>query len=163
MAKKRRKKSERQQLTADLDKACGYWVKLRDAWHMEDDEGREIAYNKCATCGRIKKAIGQYGLQWGHYQLRKYWSVRWDERNASPQCGYCNGPCDGEQVIHGREIDKKWGKGTALELEKKARDGSNEKLSIPEMKELLDHYIKQLKKIGYEYKRKRVYRIGNGT
>ena len=58
------------------------------------------------------------GVQCGHFISRSKKAVRWDERNAKPQCYRCNCARYGEQYIFG----KKLGNQVTEELFIKARE-----------------------------------------
>lgn len=88
-----------------LDKVFSEYIRLRDA------NSQGICW--CITCGRP--------FRWndgdaGHYVQRDRLATRYDEKNVNAQCKYCNRFRSGEQYIHGTEIDKKYGEGTAQKL-----------------------------------------------
>ena len=88
-----------------LDKIFSEYIRLRDA----NPQG--VCF--CVTCGRV--------FHWqsgdaGHYVQRDRLATRYDEKNVHAQCKYCNRFRSGEQSIHGMEIDKKYGEGTAAKL-----------------------------------------------
>ena len=103
---KRCRKDSKKGLIQILDRVFSEYVRLRDA----NDQG----YSICITCWRW--------LPWkqghaGHYVTRNYLSTRWNEKNVNFQCFICNCTKGGEQGLHGIAIDKKYGKGTAEELQ----------------------------------------------
>lgn len=88
-----------------LDKIFSEYIRLRDA------NRQGICF--CITCGRP--------FYWkngdaGHYVQRDRLATRYDEKNVNAQCKYCNRFRSGEQYIHGVEIDKKYGNGTAQRI-----------------------------------------------
>ena len=68
----------RKWLIRTLDKEFAVFIKKRDTSN---------GWGSCCTCGK-RKRISE--LQCGHYISRRYFSVRWDERNAAAQCAGCN-------------------------------------------------------------------------
>jgi len=98
-------------LKKELDKWFSLFIRLRDA----TDEG----LCQCFTCGSVK--YYNKGMQCGHFQSRRFLSTRFDEENCQPQCVACNMFRGGEQFKFALWIDAKYGNGTALELEYKAR------------------------------------------
>lgn len=71
-------------------------------------------FGKCITCGRIKPYSE---MDCGHYVGREHWATRWNEKNCHAQCRYCNRMQEGNKGIYAREIDKRYGAGTAEMLE----------------------------------------------
>ena len=96
-------------LVKELDKWFSLFIRLR-----ESEEG----ITKCFTCGKqdhYKK------LQNGHFQSRKHYSTRWNEKNCQVQCVACNMFNQGEQYRFAIALDYKYGSGSAEELEALAR------------------------------------------
>lgn len=88
-----------------LDRVFSQFIRLRDA------NRQGICF--CITCGKT--------FHWkdgdaGHFVQRDRYATRYDERNVHAQCKYCNRFRSGEQSIHGMQIDKKYGEGTAAQL-----------------------------------------------
>ena len=96
--------SDRSQAIKRLDQWFSKYIRLRDS---------EDGYVRCITCGTRKhwKEVDA-----GHFQTRAKYSTRWDERNVNAQCKGCNMKNGGQQYVHGKEIDKKYGEGTADEI-----------------------------------------------
>lgn len=92
------------------DKWFSLYIRLRDA----NSNGK----GKCITCGEVKP---WRDYDCGHFQSRRYLLTRYEERNAHSQCVACNQWGSGEQYKHAKAIDDLYGKGTAQELEQKAR------------------------------------------
>lgn len=93
-------------LTARLDKLFSEYIRRRDA----DEYGKV----RCVTCNTVHN--------WnegdcGHFVSRDRKATRWDKRNAHFQCPYCNRFRNGEQYKHGQYIDKRYGVGTAQQLQ----------------------------------------------
>lgn len=94
----------------DLDKWFSLYIRLRNC----DDNGMSV----CFTCNKIdhyKK------LQNGHFQSRRHNSTRWSIKNCQVQCVKCNMFNQGEQFKFSKNIDAKYGEGTAEMLEFEAR------------------------------------------
>jgi hypothetical protein len=72
------------QLKKLLDHFFSVWIRRRWA----DSSGMV----SCVTCGARKH---WKEMECGHYLSRVHTAIRWDERNAAPQCSVCN------QVLHG--------------------------------------------------------------
>lgn len=103
---KRCRKDSLKGLMQILDRVFSEYIRRRDAGGSE--------YAKCITCGTVKP--------WregdcGHFICRNHLILRWEPRNANFQCPSCNRFKGGEQHLHGVAIDKKYGTGTANELQ----------------------------------------------
>ena len=88
----------------------------------------------CITCGQIVP------LQCGHFQSRKYWATRWDERNCAGQCLRDNIFGHGEQAKFARAIDRIYPGHASKELEDLARAKPNVKPSIEALDAMIHHY-----------------------
>jgi hypothetical protein len=90
------------------------YIRLRDS----DSNGM----CKCITCDTVKH---WKDMDCGHFQSRRYTATRYHEQNANQS---------GEQYLHGKEIDLKFGSGTAEFITKLARSiyklNKNEVMSI---------------------------------
>jgi len=84
-----------------LDRWFSHYIRLR----YSDDNG----YVHCATCGRLK--FWREG-HCGHYSKRNK-AHRFNENNSHFQCAYCNTYLKGQDDLHARYIDKRYGDGTA--------------------------------------------------
>lgn len=87
------------------DKWFSLYIRLRDIV-----DGTLII---CVTCGLWvywKKA------DCGHYMTRDKPMTRYNEQNAHAQCRGCNYYRKGQQSIHGKAIDYKYGEGTSDKL-----------------------------------------------
>ena len=98
-------------LKKELDKWFSLYIRLYDA----TDEGMV----QCFTCGVVK--YYKSGMQCGHFQSRRFMGTRYDEHNCAPQCVACNMFRGGEQYKFAINLDAKFKKGKAEELEIKAR------------------------------------------
>lgn len=115
------------QLVKLLDKEFSIFIRRRDA----SNEG----YGKCITCPRI---INWKDGDCGHFMGRQHYATRWHEMNCNLQCKACNNWGQGEQAIHAKEIDKKFGAGTSDALIILSR--SSEKLNRTELIVKIRHY-----------------------
>lgn len=80
---------------------------------------------KCITCSRpvlFKDRVGHFhqSAHAGHFQPETRGSTRFNEMNVNGQCHICNSFNAGEQIKYARELDLKYGDGTAAELERLA-------------------------------------------
>jgi hypothetical protein len=125
-------KSKRSKLESKLDKVFSLYIRLRDA-------DNEIV--SCVTCGKTKHY--KDSMHCGHFQSRRHKATRWNEKNCHVQCAGCNTFNQGEQYIHSKYIDNRYGKGTAQELEQLAR--TSVKWSIHELELMIEDYEKRLK------------------
>jgi hypothetical protein len=130
-----KKRTPRQKAVDDLDEIFSKYIRLRDS---------KDGYCKCITCGKVAFWTKE-GMQAGHFQTRSKYSTRWDERNVNAQCAGCNMVNGGQQYVHGLEIDKKFGEGTAddlVVLSHKIR-----KFTTNELHEMTDHYKKEVERL----------------
>jgi len=124
-------------LKDDLKPIFSKYIRLRDS-------DNHTGWGHCCTCG--------VPVQWkyadaGHFQPCQHEPTRFDERNVNLQCKKCNNKNwnQGEQYKHGKYIDKKYGKGTADELEKLAR--GNKQWKPYELEEMIEKYKKLVKEL----------------
>ena len=96
----------------NMEKTLWRWfslfIRLRDSDHNGN--------GYCITCN---KAIHYKDGHAGHYLSRRFKSIKYDERNVSLQCVRCNSFEGGRQDVYKDNIDVKFGKGTAGDLESK--------------------------------------------
>jgi hypothetical protein len=131
--------NERQLLIEDLDSVFSRYIRIRES------NNKGIA--ECYTCG--KKDQWKY-LQCGHYIKRSETLLRWDSRNARPQCINCN--CN----MHGN-IDE-YTKNLEIEhpgITEQLREESREvhKYSREELKQLLIDYRAKLKMVESKFEK----------
>jgi hypothetical protein len=86
----------------------------------------------CCTCGSQKK------LQAGHYISRRYFSLRWDERNVHSQCQSCNIFHEGNKPRYAIYLINKYGQEILETLDRESR--IFKKYSISQLKLLLIHF-----------------------
>jgi hypothetical protein len=82
------KKPKRKTLVKNLDDIFSKYIRLKNA----DKNG----FCTCVTCGK-KGYWTKDNIHCGHFISRKHYATRWDERNVSAQCHYCNTHKYGEQ------------------------------------------------------------------
>ena len=83
----------------------------------------------------------------GHFASRGRLWTRYNEKNIHAQCRYCNRFCGGQQYKYGREIDTRYGRGTADVL-MGTRTGY--KISKSEYMEMIDEYKGKAKEEAYK-------------
>lgn len=105
-AKQSKKPVDIKRLTARLDKYFSEYVRRRDA-----DKNGVV---RCCTCNTPHH---WKDIDAGHFVSRDRKATRWDKKNVHPQCQYCNRFRSGEQHKHGLYIDKRYGAGTAQQLQ----------------------------------------------
>lgn len=74
------KPKTKKQLIKIADRLFSQYIRLKAA----TDNG----YCTCVTCGRVKR--WNEGMHAGHFIVRVWIRVRYDERNVHCQCNYCN-------------------------------------------------------------------------
>ena len=133
MLSKKSKKPTVTKLKKKLDTIFSKYVRLSHA----DISG----FVKCFTCD-VKKYWEKDGMQAGHFISRKHTITRWDLKNVMPQCYSCNCHFYGRQYIFGKNLDKKFGSGTAESLLQKSRQ--MQKNSVADLQELIKLYTDKL-------------------
>ena len=121
------KKLTRSKLVKKLDTVFSQYIRLKDS---KDGIGT------CVTCGKqdhIKR------LQAGHFQSRKHYSTRWDERNVKIQCSACNVFRYGEQFKFSLYL------GDNLSKQLLADSRVIRKFTDIELQEMIQHYSDKLK------------------
>lgn len=124
---------------ARADRLFSLYIRQRDA----DGNG----YCRCITCNAIHQ--WRY-IDAGHFQPRQHESTRYHEKNAHPQDKKCNNKNwnQGEQFLHGRYIDKRYGKGMADKLEILSKITCHR--NWIDYKIIGDELLEKLKTNGYE-------------
>lgn len=82
------------------------------------NRGAVNGWNRCFTC---HKPFRVEELDCGHFISRKHLSVRWDERNAFPQCRDCNRMQYGKERMFEMYLVGSLGTDVVDELKAKAR------------------------------------------
>jgi hypothetical protein len=96
----------------------------------------------CFTCE------GKYPwkqIQCGHFQSRRYLSVRFNEDNCRPQCYACNVGKSGEQFRFGINLDLELGQGFAELMEQRAKQ--IKKFETQELLDMIDHYKARVERL----------------
>ena len=101
----------------------------------------------CITCGRV---FHWKNSDCGHYMTREKPMTRFNEQNCHAQCTACNSFKNGEQALHGKAIDYKYGKGTSDKLIALSRIKGQKKHTKLAIKEIAKEYRLRAKKIAKE-------------
>jgi 5-methylcytosine-specific restriction endonuclease McrA len=117
-----------------LWKHYSLFIRLRDA----DENGM----SQCFTCGRVHH---YKEMNASHFISRRHMATKYDERNVNSCCVYCNKWLYGNLLVYQRNLDRKYGHGTAIKLEMQSKQ--TKKLSQFEIKALSDHYRVESKKL----------------
>ena len=123
-------------LKKELDKWFSLYIRLRDA--------DELGFTKCFTSGRY---YHYKNIHAGHFMSRKYLSTRWSELNVQAQSAADNLFAQGRQYQFGKELDAKYGEGTAEDLQIKSKQ--IQKFTRADYEEKITYYkeaVKNLKK-----------------
>ena len=123
-------------LKKELDKWFSLYIRLREA--------TPTGMIKCFTCSAIKHY--KQGMQCGHFMSRRYMATRYSEF-LEPQCVKCNMFEQGMQYVYGKNLDIKYGEGTAEKLQQLAR--TSFKITRVEYEENIRYYkaiVNKLKK-----------------
>mgnify|MGYP003654507127 CR=1 FL=1 len=121
-------------LKKELDAIFSTYVRLRDA----SIDGIAI----CVTCN----ASNHYKkLQNGHFMSRRHMATRFEEKNTAVQCMGCNMYNQGMQYEMSKYLDKKYGEGTAEEMQLLAH--TTVKIGRADYEYYLDLYKEKVKQI----------------
>ena len=124
-------------LKKELDKYFSLYIRLRDA----DENGNVI-------CFTSKRLYHYKNIHAGHFMSRKCLSTRFCEVNVQPQSAADNLFGQGKQYQFGKELDLKYGEGTAERLQKKSKQ--IEKFSRIDYEEKISYYKKAVNKLKKE-------------
>ena len=122
-----KKKLTRSKLVKKLDNIFSQYIRLSNSVN-------DIA--ECVTCN---KKDHWKKMQCGHFQSRKHYSTRWDERNVAVQCAGCNVFRYGEQFKFSLYLGGK----LSEELLQKSRE--TVKFADVDLIEMADYYSNKLK------------------
>lgn len=131
-----KKKNSFKKSTAD--KWFSIYIRLRDSYN---------GYATCITCQRL---FLWKEVDCGHYMDRGKPMTRFNEQNAHAQCKACNRFRSGEQSIHGKMIDKKYGLGTSEKLINLSRIRGQKIHTKTTLKEIAREYRIKAKKMAEE-------------
>jgi len=134
MTNKKTKKPTRSKLVKNADTVFSIYIRRRNA--------NEFGMTECFTCG---KSDHWKKLQCGHFQSRKHYNTRWNEKNCQVQCAGCNIFRSGEQYKFGLYLNKKYGGNLSEKLMNDAR--KTIKLANFELQEIIDHYKDEILKL----------------
>jgi hypothetical protein len=127
-------------LKKKADTAFSRYVRYRDG------EVRQGVWQApCITCG-IWKPVTQ--MQAGHFVSRTCNVLRYEDMNVHAQCQGCNIWHSGEQYEYSRQIDDRYGKGTAQRLH--SRRHESKKWKAEELEQIIEDakdYIKELEEL----------------
>jgi hypothetical protein len=114
-------------LKKKADAAFSKYVRYRDG---EFKRGEWLV--ECITCG-VEKPLKQ--MQAGHFVSRRVNKLRFEEMNVNAQCVGCNMYKQGEQYLYSKNLDAKYGEGTADVLMAKRFDVH--KFTVVELEEII--------------------------
>ena len=115
------------------------FIRLRDS----DKDG----VCSCITCG-FRERWNSGMIDAGHFRSRKHSNTLFHEKNVHAQCKKCNGFGAGEQYIYGKELDERYGEGTADELTQLSRQSKS--FTIYELENLIKYYQEEIEKLKSE-------------
>lgn len=124
-------------LKKKADAIFSKYIRLRDATKKPDGW-----YAKCITCG-VEKPVAQ--MQAGHFVTRSCNLLRFNEQNVNAQCVGCNMFKAGDQYQYAKNLDLKYGTGTAESLHSQRHQ--THKLTITELETIISdakQYIKEM-------------------
>lgn len=114
-------------LKKNADKYFSQYVRYRDGEFKRGDWLVE-----CITCG-IEKPLKE--MQAGHFVSRRVNELRFEEMNVNAQCIGCNMFKQGEQYLYSKNLDAKYGDGTADAL--MAKRHLTHKFTVTELEEII--------------------------
>jgi 5-methylcytosine-specific restriction endonuclease McrA len=123
------------QLKKLADKYFSQYIRLRDS----DKFGNA----QCITCGTQKP---WKELQAGHFVKRSVSLLRYDDENVNAQCMQCNVYKYGEQYKYAKELDLKYGTGTAEALHEQRF--TSHKFTTGELQSIIDEAKENIKAYG---------------
>jgi len=124
-------------LKKELDKWFSLYIRIRNA-------EKNTGYVKCFTCSAFKNY--KDGMQCGHFMSRRHMATRFHKLNQV-QCIKCNMYEQGMQYEYSKNLDVKYGEGTAEELQFLSRQSY--KMLRSDYEEQISYYkeiVKNLKK-----------------
>ncbi len=104
-----------------------------------------IPYCQCITCSKV---LELKLIQNGHFIKRNRYNLRFNEQNCQPQCPHCNEVEGGNDYIFGKEIDRKYGAGTADKLVSLGKiRGAHKKMTKYRLDAIAEEYKEKCKKL----------------
>lgn len=135
--KEKKKKVSLKALDKKLWPIFSETIRRRDAKKFS---GGEIV--KCITCPHT----GHWkDFDCGHFISRRHLATKYNEKNNHAQCKGCNGFGAGKQYEYGKEIDRRYGAGTADLILVASRQSA--KLGAFEFETMIEHYKHRLKEL----------------
>ena len=129
--KKKPKAKKRSWYVKELDRVFSIWYRQSQA-----DKNGNV---ECYTCSKV---MHWKEIQTGHFFTRATQATRWDEANVRPQDYRCNVALNGNYITFTRKMLSEIGKEALDELEHQSLNG--EKISTPDLRELIEYYKKHL-------------------
>ena len=127
----KKKPKTRSWYVKELDRVFSIWYRQSQA-----DKNGNV---ECYTC---RKVMHWKEIQTGHFFTRARQATRWDEANVRPQDYRCNVALNGNYITFTRKMLSEIGKEALDELEYQSLNG--EKISTPDLRELIEYYKKHL-------------------
>lgn len=125
-----KKKLTRSKIVKKLDNIFSQYIRLSNS---------KNGICKCVTCGK-EGHWKNGGIQAGHFQSRKHYATRWDERNVKPQCVGCNMFKAGEQYKFSLYLGQQLSDDLLKESHKTV------KFTSYELEDMIEHYSKEVEK-----------------
>ena len=129
---------DRKRLIMELDRYCSLVVRI--------SASNKFGVLSCYTCG---KRISYKMCDNGHLKSRQFQGTRFDFDNMRPQCQNCNRTLKGNLVKYREKLAKEIGEERVNALDKK----KSQKISTPELEELLKEVKTKYKKLVEEKKK----------
>jgi hypothetical protein len=120
------------------------WIKKLDGVFSQYIRNKYAVngFVNCFTCYRL---FPVKDMDCGHYISRMYKSLRYSEKNAHPQCRYCNRYLFGAMDEYAVNLQKKYGENILNELNKEKR--KIKQFTIPELNQMIEYYKNKLKEL----------------
>lgn len=134
---KKKKAHTRSQLVRKLDTIFSQYIRL--------DKTDADGYGNCVTCG---ERLFWKDLQNGHYVSRGKYPTRWDEDNCHLQDYRCNVALNGNYIEYTLYMLDSYGREFVDQLKAKSING--EKISTVELKEKIEYYTTEVKRLKEE-------------
>lgn len=135
-------------LKEEAQKSVNKFIRLRDGLYTTGG----TTFCKCISCKKIKNADE---IQAGHFVSQKLSSnLRYHRRNINGQCAGCNLYLRGNLIPYTLNIDKKWGDGTAEQLDnEKHVEKIWKRWELEDIKTKYDEMYVKLMENGLDYKK----------